>query len=115
MYFLCYIKILSAILSIENFKCVNNNNNIMMKSHEGGSGDDGGSRHACTIAVFLLVRLLYLLIHSSNYLFRFIQTFVMLADLINLVAVSSSITCCLLNSLLKSTFSQHNHNIVVFI
>ena len=33
-----------------------------MEPHEGGSGD-GGSKHVCMIAVFLLVRLLYLLIH----------------------------------------------------
>ena len=37
--------------------------NIVTGSHEGGSGDDG-SRHVCIIAVFLLVRLLYLHIHS---------------------------------------------------
>ena len=77
----------------------------MTESH----GDDSGgsdSKHACIIAVFLLVRLLYLLIHSLDYLFRPIQTFTVLTDLIDFVAVSSSITCCLLNLLLKSIFSH---------
>ena len=41
-----------------------------MESHEGDSDGDVDSRHACTITVFLLVRLLYLLIHSLNYLFK---------------------------------------------
>ena len=75
-----------------------------MKSHEGGS-DGSGSKHVCIIAVFLLVRLLYLLIHSLDYLFRSIQTLIMLTSLIDLVAISSSITCCSSNSFLKSTFS----------
>ena len=35
---------------------------VVMESHGGDSGGSG-SRHACMIAVFLLVRLLYLLIH----------------------------------------------------
>ena len=77
----------------------------MTKSHENDS-DDSDFKHACIIAVFLLVRLLYLLIHSLDYLFRLIQTFMMLTDLIDLVAVPSSITCCLLNPPLKSTLSQ---------
>ena len=71
-----------------------------MKSHEGGSGG-GGFKHACIIAVFLLIRLLYLLIHSLDYLFRLIQIFMIFADLINLVAMFSLIACCLLNSFLK--------------
>ena len=78
----------------------------MTKSHE-NDNDDSDFKHACIIAVFLLVRLFYLLIHSLNYLFRLIQTLMMLADLIDLVAVPSSIACCLLNSPLKSTPSQH--------
>ena len=76
-----------------------------MKSHESDSGGSD-SRHACIIAVFLLIRLLYLLIHSLDYLFRFIQTLTMLMNFINLVAVPLSIACCLLNSFLKSTFSH---------
>ena len=43
----------------------------MTESHEGGSGGSD-SKHVCMIAVFLLVKLLYLLIHSLDYLFRFI-------------------------------------------
>ena len=78
---------------------------VVTESHENGSGD-GGSRHVCIIAVFLLVRLLYLLIHSLNYLFKSIQTLVMLTNLINLVAVPSLITCYSSNSLLKSTLSH---------
>ena len=41
----------------------------MTESHEGDNGG-GGSKHVCIIAVFLLIRLLYLLIHSLDYLFK---------------------------------------------
>ena len=77
---------------------------VVTESHEGGSGGSD-SKHACIIAVFLLIRLFYLLIHSLNYLFRFIQTFTMLINLIDLITMFSSITCCSLNLFLKSTFS----------
>ena len=77
----------------------------MTGPHEGDSGGSG-FRHACIIAVFLLVRLLYLLIHSLDYLFRSIQTLAVLANLIDFVAVSSSIACCLSNSSLKLIFSH---------
>ena len=80
----------------------------MIKSHENDSDNDD-FKHACIIAVFLLVKLFYLLIHSLDYLFRSIQTLTMLADLIDLVAVSSSIACCLPNLPLKPTFSQHQN------
>ena len=76
---------------------------IVTESHEGGSGD-GDSRHVCIIAVFLLIRLLYLLIYSLDYLFRFIQTFMMLANFINFIVISSSITCYLLNLSSKLIF-----------
>ena len=76
-----------------------------MGPHGGGSGG-GGSRHVCIIAVFLLVRLLYLLIHSLDYLFRSIQTLVMLTDLIDLVVIPSSIACCSPNSPSKLTLSH---------
>ena len=75
----------------------------MTESHEGGSGGSG-SRHVCMIAVFLLIKLFYLLIHSLNHLFRFIQILVILADFINLITVSSLIIYCSLNSFLKLTF-----------
>ena len=77
----------------------------MMKSHEDDSDNDD-SKHVCIIAVFLLVRLLYLLIYLLDYLFRSIQILTVLADFINLVVVSSLIACYLLNSSLKSIFSQ---------
>ena len=77
----------------------------MIKSHE-NDNDDSDFKHACIIAVFLLVRLFYLLIHSLDYLFRFIQTLTVLTDLIDLVVVPSSIACCLPNLSPKSTFSQ---------
>ena len=77
----------------------------MIKSHENDSNDND-FKHACIIAVFLLVRLFYLLIHILNYLFRFIQTFMMFANFINLIVMSSLIACCLSNLSLKSTFSQ---------
>ena len=78
----------------------------MTESHE-GDNDGSDSRHVCIIAVFLLVRLLYLLIHSLDYLFRLIQTFTVLAGLIDLVAVPPSITCCSPNPPPKPTPSQH--------
>ena len=80
----------------------------MIKLHE-NNNDDDNFKHVCMIAVFLLIKFFYLFIHSLNHLFRFIQILIMLTDLIDLVAVSSSITCCLLNSSSKSTFSQHKH------
>ena len=79
--------------------------NVVTESHEGGS-DGSGSRHACIIAVFLLIRLLYLLIHSLDYLFRLIQTLAILANLIDLVAVPSLIACCLPNLSQKLTLSH---------
>ena len=75
----------------------------MTESHEDDSGDSD-SKHACIIAVFLLVKLLYLLIHSLNYLFKFIQTFMMLTNFINFIMIFSLITCCLLNLFLKFIF-----------
>ena len=47
------------------------NHAVMIESYEDDSDDDD-FKHVCIIAVFLLVRLLYLLIHSLDYLFRFI-------------------------------------------
>ena len=41
------------------------------ESHENDSGDDD-SKHVCIITIFLLIRFLYLFIHSLDYLFRFI-------------------------------------------
>ena len=79
----------------------------MTKSHE-SDNNSSNFKHVCIIAVFLLVKLLYLLIHSLDYLFRPIQTLTVLTDLIDLVAVSSSITYCLLNLPLKPIPSQHS-------
>ena len=77
----------------------------VIESHEGDS-DGGGSKHVCMIAVFLLIRLLYLLIHSLNHLFRSIQIFMMLTNLIDFIVIFSLIACCLLNSFLKLIFSH---------
>ena len=77
----------------------------MIKLHENDS-NDSDFKHACITAIFLLVKLLYLFIHSLDYLFRFIQTLMILAGLIDLIVVSSSIACCLPNLSLKSTSSQ---------
>ena len=38
----------------------------MMRSHEDGSNDDSEFMHACTIIIFLLIKLLYSLIHSLD-------------------------------------------------
>ena len=78
---------------------------VVTESHE-GDNDDNGSKHVCIIAVFLLIKLLYLLIHSLDYLFRSIQTLTMLTDLINFIVMSSLIACCLSNLSLKSTLSH---------
>ena len=48
-----------------------NISDVVMRSHKSDSDDDD-SKHVCIIAVFLLVRLFYLFIHSLNYLFKFI-------------------------------------------
>ena len=72
----------------------------MIKSHENDSDNDD-FKHACMIAVFLLIRLFYLFIHLLDHLFRFIQILAVLTNLIDLIVVPSSITCCLLNLSLK--------------
>ena len=77
----------------------------MIKSHE-NDNNDSDFKHACIIAVFLLVRLFYLFIHSLNHLFRFIQTLTVLTNFINFIVVPSLIACCLPNSSLKSTSSH---------
>ena len=77
----------------------------MIKLHE-NDNDNNDFKHVCIIAVFLLVRFFYLFIHSLDYLFRSIQTLAVLAGLIDLVAVFSSIACCLPNPPLKPTPSQ---------
>ena len=62
-----------------------------MKSHENDSDSDDEFMHACTIVVFLLIRLLYSLIHSLNCLLQSIQFYSVLIDFINFTAVSSLI------------------------
>ena len=79
---------------------------VVTKSHKDDSNDDGDFRHACTIAVFLLIRLFYIFIHSLNYLFKSIQTFIMLANLINFVVIFSLIAYYLLNLFLKLILSH---------
>ena len=96
-----YINLTANLFAV--FRC--KMHDVVMGSHGGGSGGSG-SRHVCIIAIFLLVRLLYLLIHSLNYLFKSIQTLTMLTDFIDLVAVSSLITYYLLNLFLKLIFSH---------
>ena len=92
----------------------------MIKSHE-SDNDNSDFKHVYMITVFLLIKFLYLFIHLLNHLFRSIQTLAVLTDLIDLVAVPSSITCCSLNSPLKSTFShcyvnfKKKHYIIIFI
>ena len=78
-------------------------NDVVTESHEDDSDDDD-SKHVCMTVIFLLIRLLYLFIHSLNYLFKFIKTFMMLTNFIDFVAVSSSIIYCLLNLFSKLIF-----------
>ena len=65
----------------------------MTKSHEGGSGSGSEFMHACTIVVFLLIRLLYSSIHSLDCLLQPIQFYSVLADLIDFTAVPSLTAC----------------------
>ena len=94
---------INFLIEKKNDKNKNSQNDTVTESHEDDNGDDG-SKHACIIAVFLLVRLFYLLIHSLDYLFKSIQTFIMLTNFINLIAISSLIIYCLLNSSSKLIF-----------
>ena len=82
----------------------------MIKSHENNNDDDDEFMHMCTIIIFLLIRLFYSLIHLLNCLFQFIQFYSMLANLINLTAVSSLTACCMQNCLL--TQPPHNSNVI---
>ena len=100
-----YVKFFKYIFKM--FKC------CVTRSHEDDSDDDDNSKHACIITVFLLVKLLYLLIHLLDYLFRSIQTLTIFTNLINLIVMSLLITCCLLNSSSKSIFLQCL-NIILF-
>ena len=79
----------------------------MTESHEDGS--DGGSEfmHVCTIIVFLLIKLLYSLIHSINCLFQSIQFYSVLVNLIDL-AVMSSLTACYMQNCLST---QPSHTV----
>ena len=40
---------------------------VVIKSHENSSDGDSEFMHACTIVVFLLIKLLYSFIHLSHY------------------------------------------------
>ena len=66
----------------------------MTGPHEGGSGGGGEFMHACTIIVFLLIKLLYSSIHLIDCLFQSIQFYSVLANLIDLAAVPSLTACC---------------------
>ena len=77
-----------------------------MKSHENDSDDGSEFMHVCIIVVFLLIRLLYSLIHLINCLFQFIQFYSVLANLIDFTAVSSLTACCTQNCL--STQPPHS-------
>ena len=63
----------------------------MIKSHGDGSNNGSEFMHACTIVIFLLIRLFYSLIHSLDCLFQFIQFYSMFINFINLTAVFSLI------------------------
>ena len=68
---------------------------IVMKLYEDNNDDSSEFMHVCIIIIFLLIRLLYSLIHSLNHLLQFIQFNSMFINLINFIAVSSLITCCM--------------------
>ena len=81
----------------------------MTESHENDSDNDDEFMHACIIIVFLLIRLLYSLIHLINCLFQSIQFYSVLTNFIDLAAVPSLTAYCMQNCL--STQSSHNSNI----
>ena len=87
-------------------KTVFKKKNYVIKLHKNNDDDNDNFKYACIITIFLLIKFLYILIHSLDYLFRLIQTFTIFPNLIDLVAVSSSIAYCLLNLSSKSIFSQ---------
>ena len=68
---------------------------IVTESHEDGSDDDDEFMHACTIVVFLLIRLHYSLIHSINCLFQSIQFYSVFVNFINLTVMSSLTAYCM--------------------
>ena len=67
----------------------------MIEPHENDSDDDDEFMHACIIVVFLLIKLLYSLIHSLNHLLQSIQFYSVLINLINLTVMSSLTTYCM--------------------
>ena len=67
----------------------------MTESHENDNDDDSEFMHACIIIIFLLIKLLYLLIHSLNHLLQSIQFYSVLVNLIDLTAVPSLTACCM--------------------
>ena len=71
----------------------------MIKSHENDNDDDNEFMHACIIIVFLLIRLLYSLIHLINCLFQSIQFYSVFANLINFTTMSSLTAYCMQNHL----------------
>ena len=81
----------------------------MTEPHEDGSNDDDEFMHACTIIVFLLIRLLYSLIHSLDCLLQSLQFYSVLVNLINLTAVLSLTAYCMQNHLP----TQFSHNILL--
>ena len=72
---------------------LNYSHHSVMGPHGGGSGGGSGFMHACTIVVFLLIRLLYSSIHSLDCLLQPIQFYSVLMNLIDL-AVMPSLTAC---------------------
>ena len=73
----------------------------MIKLHknenDNDNDDDNNSEftHACIIIIFFLINLLYLLIHSLNYLFKFIQFYSVFINIMNFVTMLSLINYCL--------------------
>ena len=79
----------------------------MTESHENDNDDDDEFMHVCIIIVFLLIKLLYLLIHLINCLFQSIQFYSVLVNFINLAVMSSLTAYCTQNCL----FTQFPHTI----
>ena len=68
---------------------------VVMKSHEDDSDSDDEFMHACIIVIFLLIKLLYSLIHLINCLFQSIQFYSVFMNFINFAAVLSLIAYCM--------------------
>ena len=66
----------------------------MIKSHENNNNNDDEFMHVYIIIIFLLIKFLYLSIHSLNCLLQFIQFYLVFTNLLNLAVIFSLTAYC---------------------